>query len=129
MTMEHQEDDRRQPEEQLITHRQVQITQFEGPLPPPDDLQAYESILPGVAERIVGMAEGQIAHRQDIERKEAGRASLGIYSGTALAFAVLGLAGYALYLGESTIAAVLGVADLVGLAGVYVFGTRARGPR
>jgi len=39
-----------------------------GPLPPPDELQRYESILPGAAERIISMAEGQATHRRQLER-------------------------------------------------------------
>lgn len=32
---------------------------FEGPLPPPDILARYENILPGIADRIVRMAEAE----------------------------------------------------------------------
>lgn len=46
-----------------------QITQsFSGPLPPPAALQEYERISPGLAERIVSMAESQARHRQQLER-------------------------------------------------------------
>lgn len=46
-----------------------QITaSFSGPLPPPETLEGYNSVLPGAAERILVMAERQSAHRQDLEK-------------------------------------------------------------
>jgi len=41
---------------------------FSGPLPPPATLARYEEICPGSAERILGMAEEQAAHRQTLEK-------------------------------------------------------------
>jgi len=42
-----------------------------GPLPPPDDLQRYNAILPGAAERILAMAEKQLEARLLIETEES----------------------------------------------------------
>lgn len=42
----------------------VQATAFSGPLPPPQVLAQYESILPGSANRILSMAEKQSEHRR-----------------------------------------------------------------
>ena len=41
-----------------------------GPLPDPDTLQRYDQLSPGAAERIIAMAESEIAHRQSMERKQ-----------------------------------------------------------
>lgn len=46
-----------------------QISRFSGPLPPPEDLANYERVLPGSADRIICMAEGQATHRQSLEQK------------------------------------------------------------
>ena len=51
-------------------------TFFEGPLPPPDTLAQYEKILPGIADRIVKMAESEQQARhaaisQDAQNKAA----------------------------------------------------------
>jgi len=43
------------------------ISQFSGPLPPPEELAKYDRILPGSADRIIRMAEQQSTHRQDLE--------------------------------------------------------------
>lgn len=42
---------------------------FAGPIPPPQVLQGYETILPGSADRIIKMAENQQQHRINIEDK------------------------------------------------------------
>ncbi len=52
--------------------RSVQIVKeehFSGPLPHPEILQRYETIVPGAAERILKKFEAQTEHRQRLERK------------------------------------------------------------
>lgn len=43
------------------------VTQFSGPLPPPEELAKYEQILPGSAERLIAMVEHQSSHRMKLE--------------------------------------------------------------
>lgn len=45
----------------------VSIRHHEGPLPTPEDLQRYEALTPGTAERIIRMAEDESGHRRRIE--------------------------------------------------------------
>jgi uncharacterized membrane protein len=45
------------PEKGQVVKIERQISQFSGPLPAPEILQRYETILPGSAERILAMAE------------------------------------------------------------------------
>jgi uncharacterized membrane protein len=40
-----------------------------GPIPPPEVLREYEEVLPGLADRIMTMAEKQAGHRQGLENK------------------------------------------------------------
>jgi uncharacterized membrane protein len=40
-----------------------------GPLPSPDVMAGYDKIVPGAANRIIAMAEGQHAHRQAMEKQ------------------------------------------------------------
>jgi uncharacterized membrane protein len=40
---------------------------FQGPIPPPDILRQYDEVLPGTAERIIRLAEQQVAHRHKQE--------------------------------------------------------------
>ncbi len=43
--------------------------QFQGPLPPPEILQEYDTVVEGAAERIIVMAEAQASHRKALEAK------------------------------------------------------------
>ena len=45
--------------EQIIVSRQ----QFSGPIPPPEALKQYDIVVPGLAERIMKMAENEAASR------------------------------------------------------------------
>lgn len=47
------------------------ISEFSGPIPPPNIIAGYEEVVPGAADRIIQMAEKQAAHRQSIEQMEA----------------------------------------------------------
>lgn len=49
----------------------VQAKSFSGPIPAPEDLEHYDRICPGFADRILKMAEAQAANRQVLERKNA----------------------------------------------------------
>ncbi len=133
MTAEDQESQLDRPTSRAAGQRPnlaVQVERFQGPLPPPEALAQYESVLPGAADRILQMAERRLDHRQRIESTVAEgsstRARLGIIAATIVSLAVLGVAGYALYLGQPVAGGVLGVADLVGVIGVYIYGTRNR---
>lgn|SRR5574342_62050 len=42
---------------------------YSGPLPPPAWMRGYDELQPGLADRIMAMAEQQASHRQDIEKK------------------------------------------------------------
>lgn len=60
-----------QPAERGAAQLQIEHFQFSaGPLPQPETLGGYEDIVPGAADRIITMAENQLAHRheQDTER-------------------------------------------------------------
>ncbi len=51
----------------LVQHEYNEF--FSGPLPSPQTLEGYENSVPGSAERILKMAESQVYHRQDMEKK------------------------------------------------------------
>ncbi len=50
-------------EPQLSEVTAVRAETFAGPLPHPEHLASYESVLPGAADRILQMAERQLQHR------------------------------------------------------------------
>lgn len=59
------------PSAGVESHTVVQARRFSGPIPSPSDLAAYDVTLPGLAERLVRMAEEEQAQRlQSIRREE-----------------------------------------------------------
>lgn len=100
----------------------------EGPLPPPEQLAKYDEAVPGLAERIVTMAEDEGRHRRDLEQRDvrirARGESLGLIAAVLICLAVNGLAAYALTLGASAEAVAMIVAEIAGLAGVFVLGRK-----
>lgn len=60
-------------QQQSVTVRQEQMRLHHGPLPPPEQFAGYEQVLPGAADRILGMAEKEMAerHRRDAEAQQA----------------------------------------------------------
>ena len=56
---------------QTDKHEQIIVSsQFSGPIPPPEALAKYDSVVPGAAERILKMAENEAAARIRNSEKE-----------------------------------------------------------
>lgn len=74
---------------------------FEGPLPHPKALQAYDQIIPGAAERILRMAEAEAEHRQEMEkrivREYYSAQRIGTHWGAIVCLAALGSGTFLLY--------------------------------
>lgn len=62
---------------------------YSGPLPAPADLQAYEMILPGTAERIIKAFETQTVHRHDLEQVVIGGSERRSGLGQKMVFVIL----------------------------------------
>lgn len=50
-----------------ITHQEAHF--YKGPLPPAEEIERYNNIIPDGANRIMVMAENQAQHRMECERK------------------------------------------------------------
>lgn len=97
--------------------------EFSGPLPPADELEKYERISPGAAERIFAMAETQGHHRRELEKslvdneyKEASKGQICAATLGALAIISGTIAGI---LGAQWTGSMIGGLGMVGL--VYAF--------
>lgn len=103
---------------------------FTGPLPPPSLLASYDQVAPGLADRIVTMAEKQAVHRQGIECKlvegSIFAAKAGMVCGLVVALAVLLTAGWIATHGGAWPGALLGVGDLTALVTVFVAQQRSK---
>ena len=92
---------------------------FSGPLPSPDDFREYEDVLPGAADRILGMAEFQLHHRASSQKM-----GLWIMFIVALGFLIVSIALAVL---AAPVAAVLfPVVPTLVSGGAYVYGLRKR---
>jgi uncharacterized membrane protein len=101
---------------------------FSGPLPPPEVLEKYNQAMPGLAERIICMAEQQARHRQEIEKtvvnSNAFVQKVGPFLGFVVAMtAVIG--GIELVLkGKDGYGLAAIITALASLAGVFIYGKR-----
>lgn len=105
-------------------------SRFSGPIPPPSALAQYEEILPGAADRILGMAESQQAHRQATETVvvdyEVRRGMAGLAAGVGVTLAAFALAGVLAALGQTTFGFATAMVAIASLAGVFVVGHFSR---
>jgi uncharacterized membrane protein len=111
-----------------------QVTQVSvsrsAPLPPPSELEGYEAILPGAAERIFSLVENQSNHRQGLENKalclESRNSLFGLITGGFIGIIGLCIAGFCVYTGHDKAGMALGGGTLVSLVGPFIYGTRQR---
>jgi uncharacterized membrane protein len=64
-------------------------TAFIGPIPPPDQLAQYEGTLPGLADRLVRIAERESEHRRALQRRAIRLSELGLAAGFTIAMTAL----------------------------------------
>ena len=73
MTSKNKHPDKQTFQHQPNSGKQITVKaihqEFQGPIPPPEILAAYNQIIPGGADRILKQAESETAHRQSLEKK------------------------------------------------------------
>jgi uncharacterized membrane protein len=99
---------------------------YSGPLPPAEQVRAYEEVLPGSADRILSMAERQQEHRLSLERvtvvEAAQRSRWGLRLGFAIAVLVIGVGAAGIFTGHALAGFAVIIAQAAILAGVFVYG-------
>ena len=117
-----------QPRPAAEVQPSLTITRSErsGPLPPATELQAYENVLPGAADRIIAMAEGFAAHVQSLEAEAMSQTRSeyrwGRFVAAAVVLAVLLTCIYALHLDKEDFAIVFGSSTIIALALIFIAG-------
>ena len=108
----------------------IAASAWAGPLPEPEVLQGYESVIPGAANRILKMAERQSDHRMQMDKMVISdgsrRSYLGLVAGFFLSAMVIAGGIYLIATGHDWAGASLVGLNLAGLAGVFVYGSRSR---
>ena len=125
----------RQAEVVSTDSRRVMIAEeWSGPLPHPDTLERYESLIPGSGERFFKIFENEVRHRQKLENAEFDRESKRMDWGLVAAFSVvtmiIGAGAFLIFAGHDWAGACLIGVNIAGLAAVFISGSplrRARG--
>ena len=102
----------------------ARIENFQGPLPPPELLREYNDVLPGAAERIVTMAEQLAQHRMRMQSQASMRATMGLVLGAVVILAMFVGAVWMVAAGQTLVGVGLLIAELGGLAALFI--TRQR---
>ena len=114
------------PQIMAIMQTAFSASMYAGPLPPAEQLKAYEDVLPGSADRIIRMAEDQAHHRQSIETAAVSggtrRSWWGLWTGFSISVIALGLSALLVLKGHNWEGVFIGGIDIVALAGVFVYG-------
>jgi uncharacterized membrane protein len=104
------------------------VASFSGPLPPPNLLEGYERVLPGAADRIIAMAEQQMAHRQRVEhsivQSNIRHERWGMIIAPILTIILMTIGGVLLWAGKDTAAYFAIFAPVVFHAGNYIYNKR-----
>lgn len=110
---------------------------WHAPLPPPNLLERYDAILPGAADRILQMSEKQQEHTHNLETtaigiertvivSDARRGYFGMTAGFIISVLVILGGIFLIATGHEWAGSVLVGINLTGLAGVFVYGSKAR---
>ena len=115
----------------VSSERREMLVSWEGPLPPPQTLEGYERVVPGSANRILQLVERQSEHRMEMEKAlidgDSRRSYLGLIAGFLLSGVVIGGGIFLVATDHDWAGASMIGVSLVGLASVFVYGSRGRG--
>ncbi|SHN91803.1 hypothetical protein BHECKSOX_2224 [Bathymodiolus heckerae thiotrophic gill symbiont] len=105
----------------MVAH---QSKHYSGPIPQPSDLQKYEDIKVGFAERILAMAERESTHRQNLDNRiitsERAFNILGQMTALSIGVLVIALMGYAISQGFAEQVQWIGV-SIASVVGLFIY--------
>jgi uncharacterized membrane protein len=99
-------------------------------IPSPELLSKYNSVMPGLADRIISQAEQQTAHRHYIEKKHLNanicKSILGLVFGFLIGLLGVGGGMYLTYMGFNVIGIIFSSATLVSLVMAFIYGSQSK---
>lgn len=103
----------------------ITLSQYSGPLPPSDEFQNYEEVLPGAADRIISMAEKEQEGRISAQHKEMRMLFISHIMGQIFAF-ILGLTGilggsYLIINGHDLSGFAVFLSSLAAIVGAFIY--------
>lgn len=96
----------------LVAGTRIKST-FSGPLPPANEFEHYNAVLPGAADRILAMAEKEQQIRADGQAGMLANDGRRVTGATWIGLALIGVAGLAAWMGQPWVAAPLGLGGTV----------------
>lgn len=109
-----------------VAHREV--TQWQGPLPPPESLKRYDEIAPGTANTIIEMAVKEQEHRHLMEKETLNKSSKLAMTSTICGFfsviLLIGLVIYSIIAGAYNTALAAVISAIATIAGIFVLRRR-----
>ena len=104
-----------------VAHREV--TQWQGPLPPPESLARYDQVIPGSAQTIINMAVEEQKHRHKSEDKESKRQYVVVLASMSFALlcvlSLVGLVFYAISKGTANTALASIISAIAAVGGIF----------
>ncbi|HLS29393.1 MAG TPA: DUF2335 domain-containing protein [Flavobacteriaceae bacterium] len=99
-----------------------------GPLPSPEAIGKYNTIIPDGADRIMKMAEKQQKHRMTIEssiiKSQSKQSGLGQWFGLIIGIVGIGCGTFLAYSGATTVGGIIAGGTVVSLVSVFVIGRK-----
>ena len=106
--VDHLPDEKRLELVKVLTRSRVETT-FSGPLPPPEDFEKYNDVVPDAANRILTMAEKEQQIRADGQAGMLANDKRRINGAMLMGFSLIMVAGLATWLGHTLIALPFGL--------------------
>ena len=115
--------------EEILNSFTMQVQKMHsGPLPDPETLIQYNSVIPNGADRIMIMAEKQQEHRISIEKtiikSQSNQSRLGQIFGLIMGLVGIGSGTYLASIGSTTVGGIIAGTTVVSLVSVFVIGKR-----
>ena len=113
---------------QSLSVTMIQSRMHSGPLPDPDTLIKYDSVIPEGADRVMKMAEKQQEHRMKIESKvinsQSSQSKLGQIFGLIIGIVGIASGTYLASIGATYVGGIIAGGTVVSLVSVFVIGKR-----
>lgn len=107
---------------------QFGVQHYSGPIPPATELERYERVHPGLADRIVQMAEREQAHRHSFDaetmRRDFDEGRLGQIFALLIGLTAILVGGVCALNGANWTGSIIGGGGVIGLVSVFVYGRR-----
>lgn len=114
-----------------LVHSERSVTEFySGPFPPANELEHYESVYPGFAEKLMERYVKQSEHRMSLENKaiDSGikNSARGQVFAFILALVTILIGAFLIYLDKDTLGIVVILSALASLVGVFIYGNKSK---